>query len=111
MPFSKTILHSSFTAFETASCGSCNAATSLTAVKNGNQIQLNWIGDPSVNTFSYGGYYNYNTAPYTGTFSGTIGGNQKTITVPYDTYSITYRVTSDCPDGSTTESLPSYTHF
>lgn len=93
-------------------CGSCNSAYSFIAQKNYNQLQLNWQG--YVSTYAYGGYYNYYDGygnPTSANFSGSTGGTQITITIPPSTYSVTFRVTSNCPDGSTTESSPSYTHF
>jgi hypothetical protein len=93
-------------------CGSCSAAYGLGAQKNYNQLQLNWQG--YVSTYSYGGYYNYYNSygnPTSANFSGSTGGTQITLTIPPSTYSLTYRVTSNCSDGSTTESSPFYIHF
>lgn len=88
--------------------------TGLTAAKNYNHLQLNWNTVSGVTTFAYGGYYNYYDNygnPTSGNFGSTTGGTQITITIPPSTYSVTFRVTSNCPDGSTSESSPSYTHF
>jgi hypothetical protein len=111
-PFSKTDSSSSFKSLHSTECGSCSAPYQLTAVKNSNYLQLNWQG--TVISYTYGGYYSYydehgNLA--TGHFSGTIGGKQKTITIPSSTFILTYRVISNCDDGSITESLPATFNF
>lgn len=113
-PFSKTDTPSSFKKLHTAECGSCTPAYNLAAQKNNNQLQLNWNRDPTVTSFDYGGYYNYYDNygnPTSSSFGATTGGTQITITIPYSTYSVTYRVTSNCPDGSTTASSPYSIHF
>ncbi len=93
-------------------CGSCSPAYGLQAQKNYNQLQLNWHG--YVLTYSYGGYYSYYDmygVVQNGTFSGTTGGTQITITIPSTTFILTYRVTSNCSDGSTTASSPATFNF
>lgn len=87
-------------------------ATALTATKSYSQISFNWKGAPG-STFSCGGYYNYTDAlgnrmaSFTRSYVST---NNYTINVPPSTYSVTFRVTTVCPDGTTNTSGPaSYT--
>lgn len=79
--------------------GSCPAPIKLKAVLNGTNLTLTWEGPLS--QYNYGGYLNP-----TGTFSGTTGGNQITITVPAGTTGGTFRVTNLCGDGSFSVSPP-----
>jgi hypothetical protein len=92
----------------------CSATSNLKAQKNYDQLQLNWDPVYSVSTYQYGGYYNYYDTygnQKSGNFGSTTGGTQITITIPPSTYSLTYRVVSNCPDGSTTESLAASFNF
>ena len=89
--------------------GTCAAPTNLTATVNGSSLQLTWSAVSGVSTYSYGGYYNRTGAvppPSVITFGGTTGGTQITITISPTLTSGTFRVTSHCSDGTTSESLP-----
>lgn len=81
--------------------GSCAAPTSLQGELNGTNLKLTRNGVSGVTQYSYGGYLNPR-----GTFGGTTGGTQITITVPSGTTSGTFRITSLCSDGSSTTSAP-----
>lgn len=110
--FSATGSHSSSLKASSQKFGSCSAAYNLYASKNITSITLTWKG--YVSNYSYGGYYNYkdgNGYTRSQSFGAPAGGTQVTISVPSSTYSITFRVTSICSDGTTTESAPASFYF
>lgn len=67
---------------------------------------MKWTGAIGVTTYSYGGYYNRTGTPSVVNFGGTTSGTQITITIQSGFLSGTFRVTSQCSDGTTSESLP-----
>jgi hypothetical protein len=81
----------------------CAAPTNLSAVKNGTSIVLSWTSSGGV-SWSPGGYYNYTGG--TSSFGFQTYTYPVSITVPSSTYSITFRVTVTCADGSTATSAP-----
>ena len=93
--------------------GTCSAPTGLGASKNGFTVTLTWTGSSSCH--SYGGYYNYNDNM--GSHVSNFGGGACTnpglayISVPTGTYSITYRVTAICGDGTSSTSAPFARNF
>lgn len=106
--FSTTGSHSSFSKVSSRKF-SCSMASRLTATKNYSQISFNWSGALG-STFSCGGYYNYidpiygnRTTSFTG---GYVSTNNYTINVDPSASSVTFRVTTICPDGSTNTSNP-----
>ncbi len=103
--FSTTGNHS-FSKLSANKFGTCGAPTNLIATVNGSQLTLKWISVPGVSTFSYGGYYNRTGTPSVVNFGGTTSGTQITITIQSGFLSGTFRVTSQCSDGTTSESLP-----
>lgn len=111
--FSTTGNHSSFPKLS-ASKFSCAVATNLMATKNYSQMTITWSGAPG-SSYSCGGYYNYidpiygnRTTSFTG---GYVSANSYTINVDPSAYSVTFRVTTICPDGSTNTSAPASFSF
>lgn len=92
---------------------SCAVATNLLATKNYSQITFTWSGSQN-SSYSCGGYYNYtdvNGNKSTNFTGSSVSTNAYTINVPTSTYSVTFRVTTLCADGSTNTSSPASFSF
>lgn len=110
-----TTRHHSFFSSPSAKKFSCPAATLLTASKNVTVITLAWSSTaPAGASFTPGGTYNYivSGSPQNVPFhAGPTTSHSATISVPSNTYSLTYQVTTTCLDGTTSTSSAATFNF